>query len=351
MLDLYRNPQKSKYWYARGTINGRRIERSTGETSKSKARARLTQITADEEGRIDLATIPWQKRTFAQGVSDYIDGGGELRFLDKPLAHFGETLLGNIDQSAMDRASAVLYPNASPATIRRNLFVPVNAVINKAKSDKLKPPKGDNQRTVWLWPNQVEDLIRVSTNNRNTMMPAMITGLVGAGFRTSELFSIDAQRDLQLGNSFTRLQTSKNTDAREVHLISRVVAAWSLLPTVGMPGALFRRVDGQPYQKRTGRGGQIRLPFAWCVERAGLDPETITPHVLRHTWATWFYAVTNNTQWLKQQGGWRSKEYDRYTKAAPARLKDEVLAHGWDFREVLGENRGSGKANAVKTMA
>lgn len=306
---------------------------------------------AEEEARTDFSSTPWQERTFAEGVSDYIDGGGELRFLARPLEHFGETRLGDIDQAAMGCAASSLYPGAKPATIKRNLFVPVNAVINYAKPKPLQAPKGEGRRTVWLWPDQVERLIQAATTNKNPHLAAIITGLAGCGFRTSEVFKIDGRRDIHLAKSFVRLPGTKNGDWREVHLIGRVVAAWSTLSTVGQPGPLFRRFDGLEFKPRKGRGGQIRHPFASCVEQAGLDPKLITPHVMRHTWATWFYAVTSNEMWLKQQGGWNSNEYQRYTKPAPARLKDEVLAHGWHFQEVLGENWGSGDVQSTKSTA
>ena len=345
MLKLIKRP-KSPYWIARGTIQGRRVERSTGETAKPAARQALERIIEEETTRVSPSSIAWQDRTFAQGMSDYLDGGGEARFMPRILEYIQETPLGEIDQAFMNRAAAALYPDAAPATIRRQLFVPVNATINNAKSDKLRAPSGDNQRTIWLWPNQVEDLIRAATGNRHAlMMTAMITGLVGAGFRPNELFLIDSLRDLQLANHFVRLPRSKNKDAREVHLISRVVASWSLLPTIGQPGPLFRRLDGEPYQERKGRGGQIRNPFKWCAERAGIDPSLVTPYTLRHTWATWFYAVTKDTRWLKLQGGWKSNQWERYTKVAPANLADEVRAHGWYFEEVVGENRGNGAKN------
>ncbi|MFN3169252.1 MAG: tyrosine-type recombinase/integrase [Hyphomicrobiales bacterium] len=340
MLELVKRPGKSPYWIARGTINGRRIERSTRQTSKVKAREALEAILGEETSRQDLVGQSWRDRSFAQAMSDYVDHGGEARFLPRLLEHFQLIPLGDIDQATMARARNALYPAASDATVRRQLYTPIKAIINLAKDDTLKAPTGDNARTEWLWPDQVERLIQAATQNRNPMLAAMVTGLVGAGFRPNELFLIDGHKHLQLQNSFVRLPRSKNGDAREVHLISRVVAAWSLLPTVGQPGPLFRRMDGQAYQERTGRGGQIRNPFKWCAEQAGLDPSIITPYTLRHTWATWFYATTLNTRMLKQQGGWRSSQWERYTKIAPANLAYEIQRFGWHFGEVVGDERG-----------
>jgi integrase len=40
-----------------------------------------------------------------------------------------------------------------------------------------------------------------------------------------------------------------------------------------------------------------------ALRRAGLDPE-LTPHDLRHTWASWHYTFNRDLLALKQEGGW-----------------------------------------------
>jgi integrase len=40
-----------------------------------------------------------------------------------------------------------------------------------------------------------------------------------------------------------------------------------------------------------------------AIRRAGLEPE-LTPHNLRHTWASWHYALNRNLLALKIEGGW-----------------------------------------------
>ena len=68
---------------------------------------------------------------------------------------------------------------------------------------------------------------------------------------------------------------------------------------------------------------------------AGL--EGITPHVLRHTWATWYYAATHDFGGLLDKGGWRQSDMaNRYRKAAPKTLARDLLAAGWDFRGQAG---------------
>jgi integrase len=39
------------------------------------------------------------------------------------------------------------------------------------------------------------------------------------------------------------------------------------------------------------------------LKRGGLNPE-FTPHDLRHTWASWHYALHKDLIRLQQDGGW-----------------------------------------------
>ena len=334
------------YYQARGTIQGIRFERSTGETTQAKAERRIPEITAEILAELASTPADWRDLTFARAMTAYIDNGGEDRFLSKLLEYFQETPIGEINNAAMSRAAASIYPGRAPDTIRRQLYVPVNAIINFLKDDKLRAPKGGGRRTVFFTPEQAESLIRQMTTQPNPYLPALTTFWLGQGSRAGETFAIDGQ-DVNLAAGYAILRDTKNGEERRVDLIPRVIAALSRLPNIGKPGPLFRRFDGKNFKKRTGRGGQVRNSFAFAVEAIGLDPKLFTPHVCRHTWATWHYAVNRDPLRLKFAGGWKSNEYERYVKLAPPGLADSVLKFGWK----LGEIRGSQKAVSSKSTA
>jgi integrase len=90
-------------------------------------------------------------------------------------------------------------------------------------------------------------------------------------------------------------------------------------------GHVFRRPDGEPYaSKERLEGGQIKTAFATACRRAGFGEWAIgkdgkrfvpdlTPHCLRHTWATWFYALSKDPFLLRDEGGWATvKMVERY---------------------------------------
>ena len=65
-------------------------------------------------------------------------------------------------------------------------------------------------------------------------------------------------------------------------------------------------------------GGQIKTAWRGARNRAGISPE-ITPHDLRHTWASWHYAVHRDLLALKAEGGWSSVALvERYAHLLPA---------------------------------
>lgn len=76
----------------------------------------------------------------------------------------------------------------------------------------------------------------------------------------------------------------------------------------------------------------MQTAFNKARDAAGLG-DNVTPHVLRHTWATWFYAQTRDFGTLMDQGGWSKADMaNRYRKLAPDDLSERLLKHGWDFR-------------------
>ena len=79
-------------------------------------------------------------------------------------------------------------------------------------------------------------------------------------------------------------------------------------------------------------GGQSKTAWRGALRRAGLNPE-LRPHDLRHTWASWHYAVNTNPLKLKEDGGWHSlNQVERYAHLMPGGYQDQIrefLAGHW----------------------
>ena len=90
-------------------------------------------------------------------------------------------------------------------------------------------------------------------------------------------------------------------------------------PPTRKDGTVRRIADYVDRERRC--GGQIKTGWAGAIKRAGLDPDP-TPHDLRHTWASWHYALNRDLLALKIEGGWSSVVLvERYAHLLPAGQK------------------------------
>ena len=184
-----------------------------------------------------------------------------------------------------------------------------------------REPQG---RLRWITPEEAERLLAAAEPRVRTL----IAFLLGSGCRPIEAFDLEVD-DLHLATGEAWIWRSKTEAQRMVELPRRSVIALEELERD--VGAVFLTPKGQPYQTRTGSGGQAQTAFNAARDAAGLGRD-VTPYTLRHTWATWFYAATRDFGKLLDLGGWaKADTANIYRKVAPADLADRLLAHRWDF--------------------
>ncbi|MCA0851216.1 tyrosine-type recombinase/integrase [Salipiger thiooxidans] len=351
-LKKYRRSPGGNY-YLRGTVAGRSIHESTGTRDAARAdaiRIRREAELLDRHAYGKAATL-----TFTEAALTYMQSGGEARYLGPILRHFGpDKLLSEIDNAEILKAEAALYPNAAAATVQRQLITPISAVVNMAAEDGLTSPrkfkrrKGDRIRTRWLTPEEAERLIEAAAELHPHIVPA-IGIMLGGGTRAGEALTLE-MRHFYPATGEAWIKEAKNGEPRMIRLPSR---ALDMVRSRPLPdaGVICLTPKGKPYVVGAGSGGQIAAAFGDAVEQAGLDRKEVTPHVLRHTWATWFYAQTHDFGGLLDFGGWKKADMaQRYRKIAPADLADRLRAHGWNFSQ-LGPMAGASeqKPAAPKT--
>lgn len=271
--------------------------------------------------------------TFAEAALNYMNSGGETRFLTPILHHFGAgTKLTEIDNSAINAAAARLYAGAKPATINRQLITPIAAILRMAAEDGLCNPtilrrrKVKEKKTRWLTPEEFE----IFAAALPTHMVPTIGFMIGTGARVRETLTLSAST-LYLTNRQALLSDTKNDQPRMVRFPQRS-ADMIQSRDISEAGVVFRTGRGVPYVIRDNTGGQIKRGFDKARDAAKLGSD-VTPHTIRHTWATWFYAQTRDFGELLDLGGWSKADVANiYRKIAPDDLAERLLAHGWDFR-------------------
>jgi hypothetical protein len=183
----------SKNYRVRGTHRGQYVDRTTKTPEKRLAQKFLDQTERDiERGEFSAA----DPLTFAAAALAYLDADGENRFLTPIVNHFGpDTALADVDQIAVDRCAAALYPSATAATRNRQVYTPVVAVLRHAGVERImRRPKGaqGKRRLRWLWPEDAARLIDAATEE-DAELGAFLVVLLYTGFGAAMSSGWDAR--------------------------------------------------------------------------------------------------------------------------------------------------------------
>lgn len=184
--------KRGKVYHVAGTVAGQRIRESTGCSKRSDAAAwahRRERELIERHALGEDATL-----TFAQAALDYLNAGGEGRFLARTIEHLGPTFLArDVTNTVLNQAAADLMPTAAPATINRQIITPVRAVLTMAAEDgkipwrKFRTRKGDNKRTRWLRPEEFEALLAASSDALAPILLAMVGTGARGGWRVADM--------------------------------------------------------------------------------------------------------------------------------------------------------------------
>ncbi len=354
-LKAYRRP--NGIYHIRGAFQGTRVDQSASTRDEHLAE----QIKAELEQRILREAIYGRAAVmgFGEAALDYMDAGHTTRFLAPLIAHFQDTPLARIDQAALNAAARALYPGRSPATIRRQVFTPVKAVKSFAEGRRPQARPKERARTRWLTLEEADALI-----TRAGRLAALLTFMIEAGPRTSEALRLDwADVDLDACRAF--ILQSKQGTARWAQFGPRTRAALASLARPGeRAGPVFLTPKGRPYRVAADRpghsgGNPIKRGFdaaraaARIVNGQGDIDTDVTPHVLRHTWASWAYAVSPDPYRIGEAGGWSDGQMPRrYVKLCPPGYGERILAAGWrPFGIAHAEAAANAAENAAETAA
>lgn len=331
-LKLYERP--NGIWHIRGTVQGRRVDESARTRIRSEAEAIRARLEADLFQRAvygDKAVA-----TFAEAADAYMDAGGATEHLAPLLLRIGHRKLAELDQGAVDKLAREMRPSAAPATIVRQIYTPISAVMNFAAEQKLcdpvryRKPKVRNARVDYLTPEDAEKLLGLLPDH----LQRLVTFYLATGCRATEALDLE-WRDVSPEGKRVVFWETKGGYARGVDLQRR---AREKLPD-RREGPVWLTSRGAPWHAYDA----VNLTIARAIERYNkAHPETpfrrVHCHLFRHTWATWSYACTRDLTFVMQQGGWRSASMVvRYAHAASDDLARSVLGHGWEFfgKEVI----------------
>jgi integrase len=315
----------SGFYHLRGTYLGVRVDRSAG--TRSKQHADILAAKAEREIFERYVKGPEAVATFAEAAADYLRAGGEGRYMTPLIEKFGLTKLAAIDQAALDMAAIELYPDAGSSTRRRQVYAPFIACWKRAEDAQKAPVRKwkraaeGKRRIEWRTPEEAEAILaELEPNTRG-----LVTFYLGAGLRATEALDL-VWRDISPAAQRVTLwaDITKAEEDRSVDLGARVRSA---LPQRGGPDEpVFLNSYGEPWHAYDA----VNLALKRACRRAKVRHTSC--HVLRHSFATWAYAVTRDLEKLMEQGGWATPELAmRYMHGGTDDVAKSVRAHGWEL--------------------
>jgi integrase len=142
--------------------------------------------------------------------------------------------------------------------------------------------------------------------------------LRNTGLRSGELLSL-RREDVDLSTRRAIIRDTKNGEDRIIPLNAAAIQVIKDLP---WDGILFRDADGQPFPYSKQKGGSfLNRPVARAAKAAGI--RHVTPHMLRHTFATRLVEAGASMEVLKKLGGWKSINMAARYGNADLRVQDK----------------------------
>jgi integrase len=322
VLKIYRR-KGAKNWRVRGTVHGIFIDRTCGTGARKEAQ------------EVAAAVYDTLKRRFLHGErvgTPFVEvairymkrlAPVEQERIDKLIDYFRDKPIEDIRAQDFVECAETLYPHVKPQTVMRWCITPLTAVLNDAATyvDGYNPPRvkkdrwrGDNPRTHWLTPEQVDALYESS----GPYLRAFLLLCLDCGCRPGEALALERRNVLLLPNmpnaGLVRFPKTKNGDERQSAVKRRT--AETLLALPGKHPRIF--------WVWTDRWA-LRNEWHKARELAGLPPE-ITPHVLCHTFATWMriYGHADETALLATKRWKDARAVRRYMHTAPNEVEDRL---------------------------
>jgi integrase len=284
-------------------VDGNRIHRVVGRDSEGVTREQSERLiekfrTEAREGRLDLPHGRKLHRSFAEAAEEYLtrldetdgkDMANKRRHLRTHLVpYFGSQRLDQLKDFALKQyRKARLGAGASDATVNRE-FSTLLHMLNRAIEWKWiardRKPKVDKQREARkqirvLTPVQSQALMKAAVADQDGRLWLFVAFGLGAAMRHSEIMRV---RYDEIDFSTRRIWIDKAKAGQREQPITPALAD-ALKRQRAMEADPNGHVFPAHATAKMAHRRDMRGPFERAVVRAGLDPQKVTPHIMRHT--------------------------------------------------------------------
>ena len=285
-------------------VDRRRIHRVIGRESEGVTRKQAEDIIAQlrTDARHDRLNLPAGRkgtRTFPEAAGEYLDrlraeNGKNINAKNRQINQHLIPFFRNQTFTAITTEDIERYKRkrvefgAAPATVNRELAV-LSHILNKAVEWKWIPVKPftvrrfkeQNGRIVFLTTEQCKALEVAASHDLNENIHAFVVVGLRTGMRHQEILQMRWD-DVDFNKMTIWIEKAK-AGARE-QPISRQLADYLAQRKTMLPPAcpwVFPSAASQ-----SGHAHTMRKSFRRITCKAGLNPDEITPHVMRHTAVT-----------------------------------------------------------------
>jgi integrase len=303
-----------KFWLAVVRVGRESFEIRTGETSKAAARRAAQdagkRLVAELEAEQSRPLKAGELTTFREAADAYLAYRQNPKIDTVRLARIclrlGPLPIGEISGADLHAAANVLMPDAKPATKNREVVRPAATVLHYAADNsngtfawlRIKQFKEARPQTRAVSTDAASALI---ANAEDPDLKLLLIWLFHQGNRISEALSVEWEH-LDLPAATLRVYIAKIDEWRLVDLDPAVVVALGNVPPEQQVGRVFYR-----WKYRW----SVYKPIRKLAARLGI---VFTPHMARHSMATWANAAGLPTKTIMEMGNWRDvKSVLRYT--------------------------------------
>jgi integrase len=301
---------RSPFYTVRGTFAGRTVDASTKtrdakSAERFKARLEVTIAKQEAENRSPI--------TFRGAAALYLDfrrpKKADRQYIERLMVIIGDTELADIRQHTLISAANSLFPDAKPGTKNRNVLVPASAVLHYAAESKLCPYirvrkfKEPSPEPRALSKDQARVLMASAEGN----MRLILSWLFCQGWRISDTLRLQWQHiDMKAGT--VRYHITK-TDRWHVMPLHEDIQQLLGLEATKDFGPVFNWENKSNfYRALRPLCRRLKIHF--------------TPHMARHSFATWLVNDGVSPQEIMEAGGWQDhKSVLRYAKLDPTRIR------------------------------
>lgn len=295
-------------WHITGTEAGYRIRKSThidavGRDNKARAEAMLNEVRDTLRRQAAQGNDAVIKVGFL--VDHYLQGKSPRHsdITRRIFSFFGDdTTISDAIDMIDDYRIQMHQKELKPATIV-NYLANITAVFAYAQKRKWtdRVVKLDKPKVKLAIKALKENEVNALIDHAPDWLKPHLIFLRNTGLRTGELLTLKRD-DVDLENRRAVIRDTKNGEDRVIPLNDAAVKVIRDLP---FDDILFRNHEGQPFGYSKDDGNHyLNRPVAAAAKRAGI--RHVTPHMLRHTFATRLVEAGANIEVVRALGGWKS---------------------------------------------